>query len=109
MAVREDHIDMAEFLLGEGADVNIVDKDLRSDQNNTIHFSSLPITVNFSVFFFFPPNFFFLNCRSPLMITAGNGLIGMLRLLLQFNAEVSLKDAKGWSADDHAVINGYHP
>lgn len=43
------------------------------------------------------------------MITAGNGLIGMLRLLLQFNAEVSLKDTKGWSADDHAVINGYHP
>eukprot|EP00066_Takifugu_rubripes_P016477 XP_011605743.1 PREDICTED: ankyrin repeat domain-containing protein 7-like [Takifugu rubripes] len=47
--------------------------------------------------------------RSPLMIAAGNGLVGMLRLLLQFNAEVTLKDTKGWSADDYAVMNGYHP
>lgn len=35
MAVREDHIDMAEFLLREGADVNIVDKDQRSDKSKT--------------------------------------------------------------------------
>lgn len=43
------------------------------------------------------------------MIAAGNGLVGMLRLLLQFNADVTLKDTKGWSADDYAVMNGYHP
>lgn len=65
---------------------------------------SISIDSNFTVVFLF-----FFKCRSPLMITAGNGLISMLRLLLQFNAEVSLKDIKGWSADDHAVINGYHP
>lgn len=43
------------------------------------------------------------------MMAADSGLIGMLRLLLQFNAEVTLKDTKGWSADDYAVMNGYHP
>lgn len=66
---------------------------------------SISIVSNFTKLFFS----LLFKCRSPLMITAGNGLISMLRLLLQFNAEVSLKDTKGWSADDHAVINGYHP
>lgn len=48
-------------------------------------------------------------CRSPLMIAAGNGQIGMLRLLLRFEADITLKDTKGWSADDYAVMNGHHP
>lgn len=43
MAVSEDHIEMAEFLLREGADVNIVDKDHRSDQNTNI------FSINFYV------------------------------------------------------------
>lgn len=34
MAVREDHIEMAEFLLKEGADVNLVDQDQRSVLNS---------------------------------------------------------------------------
>lgn len=33
MAVREDHIEMAEFLLKEGADVNCLDQDQRSVLN----------------------------------------------------------------------------
>lgn len=33
VAVREDQIEMAEFLLKEGADVNFVDQDQRSIQN----------------------------------------------------------------------------
>lgn len=49
------------------------------------------------------------TCRSPLMIAANNGQIGMLRLLLQFDADIALKDIKGWSADDYAVMNGHHP
>lgn len=47
--------------------------------------------------------------RSPLMIAAGNGQISMLRLLLRFDADITLKDTKGWSADDYAVMNGHHP
>lgn len=43
------------------------------------------------------------------MIAAGNGQIGMLRLLLRYNADIALKDTKGWSADDYAVMNGHHP
>ncbi|XP_076588911.1 ankyrin repeat domain-containing protein 26 isoform X2 [Chaetodon auriga] len=54
-------------------------------------------------------NFMDQDQRSPLMIAAGNGQIGMLRLLLRFNADISLKDRNGWSADDHAVMNGHHP
>lgn len=47
--------------------------------------------------------------RSPLMIAAGNGQIGMLRMLLQFNADIALKDTKGGSAENYAVMNGHHP
>ncbi|KAM8861330.1 ankyrin repeat domain-containing protein 26 isoform 7-T8 [Synchiropus picturatus] len=54
-------------------------------------------------------NFLDQDQRSPLMIAACNGQINMLRLLLKFDADVDLKDTKGWSADDHAVINGHHP
>lgn len=36
VAVREDHIEMAEFLLKEGADVNFLDQDQRSVLNNVI-------------------------------------------------------------------------
>lgn len=34
MAVREDHIEMTEFLLKEGADVNLLDQDQRSVLNS---------------------------------------------------------------------------
>ncbi|KAM9808073.1 ankyrin repeat domain-containing protein 26 [Neosynchiropus ocellatus] len=54
-------------------------------------------------------NFLDQDQRSPLMIAACSGQINMLRLLLKFDADVDLKDTKGWSADDHAVINGHHP
>uniref|UniRef100_A0A3P8VH28 Uncharacterized protein n=1 Tax=Cynoglossus semilaevis TaxID=244447 RepID=A0A3P8VH28_CYNSE len=64
----------------------------------------LPVFCHFTLCFH--PN---LIPRSPLMIAASNGQIGMLRLLLRFNADVTLKDTKGWSADDYAVMNGHHP
>ncbi|XP_054865220.1 ankyrin repeat domain-containing protein 26 isoform X9 [Amphiprion ocellaris] len=54
-------------------------------------------------------NFMDQDRRSPLMIAAGNGQINMVRLLLQFDADITLKDTKGWSADDHAGMNGHHP
>ncbi|KAM9754143.1 ankyrin repeat domain-containing protein 26 isoform 9-T12 [Menidia menidia] len=47
--------------------------------------------------------------RSSLMLAAGNGQISMVKLLLQYNADSTLKDTKGWSADDYAVMNGHHP
>ncbi|KAM6936992.1 ankyrin repeat domain-containing protein 26 [Xenentodon cancila] len=47
--------------------------------------------------------------RSPLMLAAGNGQINMVKLLLHFHADITLKDTKGWSADDYAVMNGHHP
>lgn len=43
------------------------------------------------------------------MLAAGNGQISMLQLLLRFDADITLKDTKGWSSDDYAVMNGHHP
>ncbi|XP_072242367.1 ankyrin repeat domain-containing protein 26 [Leuresthes tenuis] len=47
--------------------------------------------------------------RSLLMLAAGNGQISMVKLLLQYDADSTVKDTKGWSADDYAVMNGHHP
>lgn len=43
------------------------------------------------------------------MLAAGHGQIGMVKLLLHFDADITLKDAKGLSADNHAAMNGHHP
>uniref|UniRef100_A0A673I2F0 Uncharacterized protein n=1 Tax=Sinocyclocheilus rhinocerous TaxID=307959 RepID=A0A673I2F0_9TELE len=45
---------------------------------------------------------------SALMIAACNGQISMVRLLLQYDADITVKDDKGWSSDDYAVMNGHH-
>lgn len=48
------------------------------------------------------------TCRSPLMIAADNGHITILQLLLQFDADTTLKDTKGWSCEDYAMMKGQH-
>ena len=50
----------------------------------------------------------FNTSRSPLMIAACNGQISMVRLLLQYDADITVKDTNGWSSDDYAVMNGHH-
>lgn len=32
----------------------------------------------------------------------------MVRLLLQYDADITIKDDKGWTSDDYAVMNGHH-
>lgn len=100
VAVREDHLEMAEFLLKESADVNVLDQAQRSVETVTCLTMLLLPSVTLSLIS---------TCRSALMIAAGNGQIGMVRLLLRFDADVTLKDTKGWSSDDYAVMNGHHP
>ncbi|MGH0159669.1 UNVERIFIED_CONTAM: hypothetical protein FKN15_053200 [Acipenser sinensis] len=51
------------------------------------------------------------NCadyRTSLMIAASNGQISLVRLLLRYDADISIKDDNGWTADDYAVMNGHH-
>ncbi|KAK5613050.1 hypothetical protein CRENBAI_002569 [Crenichthys baileyi] len=80
VAVREDRIEMAEFLLKEAADVNSLDQEQRLA----------------------------LNKKSPLMLAASSGQHSMVKLLLQFDPDITPQDSKGWSADDYAVKNGHH-
>lgn len=42
------------------------------------------------------------------MTAAAEGLLDIVKMLLQNNADVSLKDSEGWKAADHAVMNGNH-
>lgn len=42
------------------------------------------------------------------MLAVGNEQINMVKLLLRFDADVTLRDAKGWSADDYATKYGHH-
>uniref|UniRef100_A0A3Q3T1G1 Uncharacterized protein n=1 Tax=Mastacembelus armatus TaxID=205130 RepID=A0A3Q3T1G1_9TELE len=107
VAVREDHIEMAEFLLKKGADVNFMNLDQRLILNHHTFVARLMLLT--SVFIFGDHAIMNFTCRSPLMIAAGNGQISMLRLLLRFDADITLKDSEGRSADDYAMMNGHHP
>ena len=42
------------------------------------------------------------------MTAAADGHMDIVKMLLQHNANVALKDAQGWKAADHAVMNGIH-
>ncbi len=42
------------------------------------------------------------------MTAAADGHMDIVKMLLQHNANVALKDAQGWKASDHAVMNGIH-
>ena len=42
------------------------------------------------------------------MTAAADGHVDIVKMLLQHNANVALKDAQGWKAADHAVMNGIH-
>ncbi|XP_053319656.1 ankyrin repeat domain-containing protein 26-like [Spea bombifrons] len=46
--------------------------------------------------------------RTSLLIAASKGYINLVKMLLQNNADPFLKDEKGWTPDDHAVVNGHH-
>ncbi|KAM8972070.1 ankyrin repeat domain-containing protein 26 [Pelodytes ibericus] len=48
------------------------------------------------------------NQRTSLMIAANDGHINLVKMLLQNDADVLIRDEKGWTADDHAVMNGCH-
>ncbi|KAH9507972.1 hypothetical protein Btru_052489, partial [Bulinus truncatus] len=45
---------------------------------------------------------------TPLIMACHEGSISLVKLLLENKADTSMKDAKGWTADDYAVIQGHH-
>lgn len=45
--------------------------------------------------------------RTPLMTAASVGKLNLIKVLLQYGADVSPKDANGWTAEDYALIHGY--
>ncbi|XP_070192077.1 ankyrin repeat domain-containing protein 26-like isoform X3 [Littorina saxatilis] len=48
------------------------------------------------------------NLRTPLMYACQDGSVNLVKLFLEHGASTVHKDAKGWSADDCAVIQGHH-
>ena len=42
------------------------------------------------------------------MTAAADGHMDIVKMLLQHDANVALKDSQGWKAADHAVMNGIH-
>ncbi|XP_033098759.1 ankyrin repeat domain-containing protein 26-like isoform X3 [Anneissia japonica] len=46
--------------------------------------------------------------RTGLMLACLTDQIGMVRLFLDHKASTDIKDHKGWTANDHAIMGGYH-
>ncbi|XP_017160786.1 ankyrin repeat domain-containing protein 26 isoform X7 [Poecilia reticulata] len=101
VAIREDRIEMAEFLLKESADVNSLDHEQRPVPNEKPDGSTCRTIESSSA----DAHFTF---RSPLMLAASSGQHSMVKLLLQFDPDITLKDKRGWTADDCAQKNDHH-
>ncbi|XP_014680011.1 PREDICTED: ankyrin repeat domain-containing protein 7-like [Priapulus caudatus] len=48
------------------------------------------------------------NHNTPLMLACHVGTATVVSLLLDYRADTTMKDDKGWMADDAAVIAGHH-
>lgn len=41
------------------------------------------------------------------MTAASGGDLNLIKVLLRYGADLSHKDANGWTAEEHAVLHGY--
>eukprot|EP00057_Strongylocentrotus_purpuratus_P004072 XP_003727953.1 PREDICTED: trichohyalin isoform X1 [Strongylocentrotus purpuratus] len=46
--------------------------------------------------------------RTALMWACQTDQIGVVRVLLANKADIDIKDSKGWTANDHAIMGGFH-
>ncbi|XP_071805576.1 uncharacterized protein [Asterias amurensis] len=46
--------------------------------------------------------------RTALMLASQSDQIGLVKLLLDRKADTEIKDSKGWTANDHAIMGGFH-
>ena len=46
--------------------------------------------------------------RTSLMTAGAEGHLDIVKMLLQNDADVNVKDFEGWKATDHAVMSGNH-
>ncbi|CAH1784753.1 unnamed protein product, partial [Owenia fusiformis] len=44
--------------------------------------------------------------RTPLMLACRNNDVNLIKMLLKFKVDIGVKDKKGWTAEDHAVMQG---
>ncbi|XP_022099551.1 ankyrin repeat domain-containing protein 7-like [Acanthaster planci] len=48
------------------------------------------------------------NNRTALMLACQSDQIGLVKLLLEQKADTEIKDSKGWTANDQAIMGGFH-
>ena len=42
------------------------------------------------------------------MLASQSDQIGLVKVLLDRKADTEIKDSKGWTANDHAIMGGFH-
>ncbi|KAI8511143.1 Ankyrin repeat domain-containing protein 26 [Branchiostoma belcheri] len=103
-AVQSQFDDCTAILLEHEADTNLVDK----DGNTALHLSalipSLPLLRRCSIMM----QGLILRTRTPLMLAGMLGHVGLVKLLLENNADVNIRDNRGWTAEDCASTAGQH-
>ncbi|PIK41933.1 putative trichohyalin isoform X1 [Apostichopus japonicus] len=46
--------------------------------------------------------------RTALMLACQSDQIGIVKMLLEHKADPNIRDQKGWTANDHAIMGGFH-
>nr|XP_054752318.1 myosin-2 heavy chain-like isoform X2 [Lytechinus pictus] len=95
------------FLLENGAMVNAANK----DGSTALHLAAankhdeiIEILLNEDVHVNATDN----ENRTALMWACQTDQIGVVRQLLSNKADIDVKDSKGWTANDHAIMGGFH-
>ncbi|XP_053377112.1 ankyrin repeat domain-containing protein 26-like isoform X23 [Mercenaria mercenaria] len=109
LAVKEGNTGMVAMLVSSGANVNVKNKDgqtplILSVQDPTKRDDHTRILLENNA----DPNAVDKDQRSALHHACIEDGINHVRLLLQHNASTALKDVKGWTAEDCAMMKAHH-
>ncbi|XP_077983034.1 uncharacterized protein LOC144437871 [Glandiceps talaboti] len=107
LAAHTGSADSVSLLLDNGAMVNATNKDGRTPLHLST-FTASDDVVELLLLKDANVNATDKDQRTPLMYACESDQISIVKLLLESKADTEIKDSKGWTAADHAVMNAHH-
>lgn len=106
LAIKYQHIPIINALLKAGTNPNLKNMEGKTPLHYAILKQDLKIT-DILLKNKADVNAIDTNQRTPLMFACHFGLEGIISLLIKKGASITVKDAMGWTASDHAIVKGH--